>query len=98
MSACAALIACLLDAVIAMLTGKGIIGFRDPHGIRPVVYGKRDTDEGVEYMIASESVALQASGFELISDLKPGEAIYIDADNNVHLKQCDHVQNQSLKL
>jgi amidophosphoribosyltransferase len=75
-------------AVLAMLTGKGIIGFRDPHGIRPIVYGKRDTDKGVEYMIASESVALQASGFELISDLKPGEAIYIDADNNVHLKQC----------
>ncbi len=75
-------------AVVAMLTGKGIIGFRDPHGIRPVVYGKRDTDEGVEYMIASESVALQASGFDLISDLKPGESIYIDADNKVHLKQC----------
>jgi amidophosphoribosyltransferase len=75
-------------AVVAMLTGKGIIGFRDPHGIRPVVYGKRDTAEGVEYMIASESVALQASGFELISDIKPGEAIYIDADNNLHLKQC----------
>ncbi|MFT4607608.1 MAG: amidophosphoribosyltransferase, partial [Chitinophagales bacterium] len=75
-------------AVVAMLTGKGIIGFRDPHGIRPIVYGKRDTGQGVEYMIASESVALQASGFELISDLKPGEAIYIDADNNMHLKQC----------
>ena len=75
-------------AVVAMLTGKGILGFRDPHGIRPVVYGKRETDEGVEYMIASESVALQASGFELISDIKPGEAIYIDADNNLHNKQC----------
>jgi|TARA_B110000971_G_scaffold107958_1_gene110594 amidophosphoribosyltransferase len=75
-------------AVVAMLTGKGILGFRDPHGIRPVVYGKRDTDDGVEYMIASESVALQASGFELISDIKPGEAIYIDADNNLHRKQC----------
>jgi amidophosphoribosyltransferase len=81
-------------AVVAMLTGKGIIGFRDPHGIRPVVYGKRDTVEGVEYMIASESVALQASGFELISDIKPGEAIYIDADNNLHLKQC--AQNHAL--
>ncbi|MFT5548404.1 MAG: amidophosphoribosyltransferase [Candidatus Azotimanducaceae bacterium] len=81
-------------AVIAMLTGKGILGFRDPHGIRPVVYGKRDTDEGVEYMIASESVALQASGFELISDIKPGEAIYIDADNNLHRKQC--TENSSL--
>ncbi|MFT5225514.1 MAG: amidophosphoribosyltransferase [Polaribacter sp.] len=81
-------------AVIAMLTGKGIIGFRDPHGIRPVVYGKRETAEGVEYMIASESVALQASGFEMISDIKPGEAIYIDADNNLHLKQC--TQNHAL--
>jgi len=81
-------------AVVAMLTGKGILGFRDPHGIRPVVYGKRDTDEGVEYMIASESVALQASGFELISDIKPGEAIYIDADNNLHRKQC--TENSSL--
>ncbi|MFQ3188070.1 MAG: amidophosphoribosyltransferase [Gammaproteobacteria bacterium] len=81
-------------AVVAMLTGKGIIGFRDPHGIRPIVYGKRDTGEGIEYMIASESVALQASGFELISDLKPGEAIYIDADNNMHLKQCS--ENPSL--
>ena len=75
-------------AVVAMLTGKGIVGFRDPHGIRPIVYGKRDTDEGLEYMIASESVALQASGFELVADLKPGEAIYIDSDSNVHLKQC----------
>lgn len=75
-------------AVLAMLTGKGIVGFRDPHGIRPVVYGKRDTAQGVEYMIASESVALQASGFELVADLKPGEAIYIDNESNVHLKQC----------
>lgn len=75
-------------AVVAMLTGKGIIGFRDPHGIRPIVYGKRDSGEGIEYMIASESVALQASGFELVADLKPGEAIYIDADSNLHLKQC----------
>lgn len=75
-------------AVVAMLTGKGIVGFRDPHGIRPIVYGKRNTDEGVEYMIASESVALQALGFKLVADLKPGEAIYIDADSKVHLKQC----------
>ena len=75
-------------AVVAMLTGKGIVGFRDPHGIRPIVYGKRDTASGVEYMISSESVALQASGFELVADLKPGEAIYIDNESNVHLKQC----------
>jgi amidophosphoribosyltransferase len=75
-------------AVVAMLTGKGILGFRDPCGIRPIVYGKRITDTGTEYMLASESVALQASGYELIADLKPGEAIYIDIEGNIHLKQC----------
>jgi len=75
-------------AVIAMLTGKGILGFRDPCGIRPIVYGKRETDEGPEYMIASESVALQTSGYELIADLKPGEAIFIDTHGNINLKQC----------
>ncbi len=75
-------------AVVAMLTGKGILGFRDPCGIRPIVYGKRETDEGTEYMLASESVALQASGFDLVADLKPGEAIYIDIEGNIHLKQC----------
>ena len=75
-------------AVVAMLTGKGIIGFRDPHGIRPVVYGKRETDDGCEYMIASESVALQTSGFELVADLKPGEAIFIDITGTIHHRQC----------
>ncbi|MDZ3990622.1 Amidophosphoribosyltransferase [Pseudomonas sp. Teo4] len=50
-------------AVVAMITGYGIVGFRDPNGIRPVVFGQRHTDEGVEYMIASESVALDVLGF-----------------------------------
>jgi amidophosphoribosyltransferase len=75
-------------AVVAMLTGKGIVGFRDPRGIRPVVYGKRETGEGSEYMIASESVALQTSGFELIADLKPGEAVFIDVTGTIHHRQC----------
>ena len=75
-------------AVVAMLTGRGILGFRDPHGIRPVVYGKRESEQGIEYMTASESVALQAAGFDLVADLKPGEAIYIDQDSQVHLRQC----------
>ncbi|MFZ9038872.1 MAG: amidophosphoribosyltransferase, partial [Gammaproteobacteria bacterium] len=75
-------------AVVMMLTGKGIIGFRDPRGIRPMVYGKRETAQGNEYMIASESVALQTSGFELIGDLQPGEAIYIDSSANVHRRLC----------
>jgi len=75
-------------AVVAMLTGKGIVGFRDPHGIRPMVYGKRETSEGSEYMIASESVALQTSGFELIADLQPGEAVFIDVAGEIHQRQC----------
>ncbi len=75
-------------AVVMMLTGKGIIGFRDPRGIRPMVYGKRETGAGAEYMIASESVALQTSGFELIGDLQPGEAIYIDSDGSIHRRMC----------
>ena len=75
-------------AVVAMLTGKGVLGFRDPSGIRPVVYGKRETGKGTEYMIASESVALQVSGYDLVADLKPGEAIFIDIEGNIHLKQC----------
>ena len=75
-------------AVVAMLTGRGILGFRDPHGIRPVVYGKRESEQGTEYMIASESVALQAAGFDLVADLKPGEAIYIDQYSRVHLREC----------
>ena len=82
-------------AVVAKLMGKGIIGFRDPNGIRPIVYGKRETSQGAEYMIASESVALQASGFDLVADLKPGEAIYIDTDCNVHLKQCTQASSLS---
>ena len=59
-------------AVVAMITGYGVLGFRDPHGIRPIVFGQRQTDEGVEYMIASESVALDVLGFTLIRDVAPG--------------------------
>lgn len=81
-------------AVVVMITGKGIVGFRDPAGIRPIVYGKRETTRGTEYMVASESVALQASGFELVADLKPGEAIFIDVHGNMHIKQC--AQNPTL--
>src|SRR5699024_3540314 len=60
---------------------------RDPNGIRPVVYGKRETAQGTEYMIASESVALDALDFELIADIRPGEAVVIDGDG-IHVRQC----------
>ncbi|MFN3712923.1 MAG: amidophosphoribosyltransferase [Alcanivoracaceae bacterium] len=75
-------------AVIAMITGYGILAFRDPHGIRPVCYGRRDTPDGPEYMIASESVALSGVGFHLVRDLEPGEAIYISAEGEVYTRQC----------
>ncbi|HPQ97249.1 MAG TPA: amidophosphoribosyltransferase, partial [Thiolinea sp.] len=64
-------------AVVAMLTRDGLVGFRDPHGIRPLVYGVKETAQGKEYMLASESVALSALGFRLVRDIEPGEAIYI---------------------
>lgn len=75
-------------AVIAMITGYGIVGFRDPYGIRPICYGERDTPDGKEYMIASESVALSALGFRLIRDIAPGEAIYIETDHQLYTQQC----------
>lgn len=75
-------------AAVAMITGYGLVGFRDPYGIRPAVFGKRETEAGNEYMIASESVALSSLGFTVIRDIEPGEAIYIDKDGNLHSKQC----------
>lgn len=75
-------------AVVALITGYGIVGFRDPFGIRPVIYGKRETSNGVEYMIASESVALSVLGFEIIDDILPGEAVYIESNGKVHKQQC----------
>jgi amidophosphoribosyltransferase len=71
-----------------MITGYGVLAFRDPHGIRPVCFGKRETEQGVEYMVASESVALQALGFTIERDIDPGEAIYIENDGTLHTAQC----------
>lgn len=72
-------------AVVACISGHGILGFRDPYGIRPLVYGERKTDKGkTEYMIASESVALDALGFTFVRDLIPGEIIYIDTSGKLH--------------
>ena len=75
-------------AVVAMIAGFGVLAFRDPHGIRPVCFGKRETADGPEYMVASESVALDNEGFELIRDIKPGEAVFIEKNGQFHNKQC----------
>ncbi|RME32679.1 MAG: amidophosphoribosyltransferase, partial [Gammaproteobacteria bacterium] len=76
-------------AAVAMITGVGIIGFRDPHGIRPVVFGRRESAGGDEYIIASESVAIDTLGFELIRDIRPGEAVFIGyKDRQVHTREC----------
>ena len=76
-------------AAVAMITGYGIVAFRDPHGIRPLVYGRRDTDKGPEFMAASESVALDLLGFELIGDVRPGEAVFMSRDGTLVTRQCD---------
>ena len=75
-------------AITALVAGYGVVGFRDPFGIRPLVYGKRETESGTEYMLASESVALDVCGFQLVRDVAPGEAVVIDRDGRLHTHQC----------
>ncbi|HDN69573.1 MAG TPA: amidophosphoribosyltransferase [Gammaproteobacteria bacterium] len=75
-------------AAVSMITGYGVVAFRDPFGIRPLVYGKRESPEGTDYMMASESVALDVLGYELIRDVAPGEAVFISLDGQIHTRQC----------
>ena len=75
-------------AVVAMLTGRGIVAFRDPNGIRPLVYGVRESKNGMEYMVASESVALDLLGYSLVRDIAPGEAIFINEKGKVTSERC----------
>ena len=78
-------------AVIALVAGVGMIAFRDLHGIRPLVFGRRKENGHPDYMFASESVAFQTSGYKLDHDLAPGEVIFVDMEGNVH----QHISKQA---
>ncbi len=71
-------------ATVAMIAGVGLLGFRDLHGIRPIVLGRREAAEGAEYILASESVVLDILGFDLVADLQPGESVLITLDGELH--------------
>lgn len=75
-------------AVVIAVLGLGIVAFRDAHGIRPLVFGKREAEDGLEWAVASESVALDALGFRLERDLRPGEALVITEDGRLFTRQC----------
>jgi amidophosphoribosyltransferase len=71
-------------AIVAMIIGFGIVAFRDPHGIRPLVLGGRETSKGNDYMVASESVALDILQFKRLRDVAPGEAVFIENNGALH--------------
>src|SRR5262245_53779768 len=75
-------------AAVAMILGHGVLGFRDPNGIRPLVIGARDAGRGREHVLAPESVALDMLGFELLRDVGPGEAVFIDEQGRLDSQQC----------
>ena len=75
-------------ACVSMISGYGLLAFRDPNGIRPLIYGKRESEDGIEWIVASESVAITALGFEIVSDVKPGEAIFISSSGHIFNRMC----------
>jgi amidophosphoribosyltransferase len=81
-------------AVVAQIAGHGMLAFRDPYGIRPLCLGMNEGEHGVEYMVASESVALEGIGFRFVRDIAPGEAVFIDNDGKLYERQC--AENPSL--
>ena len=75
-------------AVVAMIAGYGMLAFRDPFGIRPLIIGTNEAMGGREYLVASESVALEPLGFSVLRDVAPGEAIFVDQTGGFHSRQC----------
>ncbi|HEY4009537.1 MAG TPA: amidophosphoribosyltransferase [Acidobacteriaceae bacterium] len=87
-------------SVVAMISGVGLLGFRDLYGIRPLVFGSRGKEglfpgQSKEYMIASESVALQVGGFTLERDVQPGECVFIDTNGQLHTHQSTLAHDKS---
>ena len=82
-------------SAIALIAGYGIVAFRDPFGIRPLIYGKKKSATGVDYMIASESIALNALGYEVIADVAPGHALYITLQGEIFHEQCAQQVDQA---
>ncbi len=71
--------------VIALIAGHGLLAFRDPFGIRPLCFGQAADGE---FMVASESVALEGTGHQLVRDVAPGEALFVDMQGRLHTEQC----------
>ena len=82
-------------AVVAMIPGHGVIGFRDPNGIRPLILGRKIVNQQYEYMLASESVALDIHGYERVSDVAPGEAVLVGIDGKLHRQQCSEIKQHT---
>jgi amidophosphoribosyltransferase len=75
-------------AVVAEIAGYGLLAFRDRFGIRPLCFGVHETDQGTEYLIASESVALEGLGYRFVRDVAPGEAVFVDLEGRFFSRQC----------
>ena len=76
-------------STVIMINGIGLVGFRDPFGIRPLIVGRKDNDLlGSEYMIASESIVLDVLGFEVMNDVSAGEAVFVNLDGEIHIQAC----------
>ena len=71
-------------SVVGMIAGQGMFAFRDPFGIKPIMLGEKVTPEGRYYALASESVVLDVAGYTLVRDLRAGEALWIDNDQELH--------------
>jgi amidophosphoribosyltransferase len=75
-------------AVVALIAGFGLLAFRDPNGIRPLLIGRQETEEGTEWIASSESVAVEPTGFHVVRDVQPGEAVLMTVDGHFHSRQC----------